>query len=121
MICFKLNKFITSFERSLFLIVKKNVLKYKDVSTILGRTNSLFFLNHNTLKFNVKRYFKLVYKTLKTKKKILFLNIEKNVIKLGSTNSFFRVKKPHLLVFIKSKETNLMNECKKYNIPVLNF
>jgi hypothetical protein len=121
MICFKLHNFQTSFEKSFFLIVNKTILKYRVVSKILGRVNLFNLLNQNTLKFNLKRYFKLVYKTLKWKKIVFSVNVEKIVNNLSLKDSFLRKKKPNLLIFFKNKEISLLNECRKYNISVLNF
>lgn len=121
MICFKLRNFQTSLKKSLFLFVKKTILKYKIVSKFLASINLLNLLNHNVLNFNLKRYFKLIYKTLKHKKIVFLTNGEYGFTKLSLKSSPVLKKKPNLLIFLKNKQINLSGECRRYNIPILDF
>ena len=116
MFCFKKthkNSF-ESLRKFILFVIKKNIFKCLKINTYI---KNFIILNNNTCKFNLKQYFKIIYKKSKLKKIILFAGFKIENIK----NVQFWKKKPNVLLFFKDKNIEVLNECKKYNIPTLQF
>jgi hypothetical protein len=121
MFCFKKNYQISIKNYTIFSI-KKSILNFKKIENFICFTGPFFLFNQSIFRFKIKRYFKLIYKILKLNL-FFYINIRKKICNINlflNNNFYFFKKKPTIFIsFSHSDNYNFINECKKYNIPVL--